>query len=191
MMKICIKIFGVNFGNSILDNSKWNKISDGIAKNPYLEQSEASLKGVIVNQSLLSKLWYIGQFCTFPKYTKKEYNISSRTGKKYDLCPRRLVQLSISTSGLGILDMETQINSPKIKCIQRLLNPNNALWKHLMLYQLNFILNYNQGLALSRQKQILGSNSHIYKNRAMKISLLSYSMLGYILPITTPLPPRL
>ena len=31
-MKISIKILGVNFGNSILDNSKRNKISDGNAK---------------------------------------------------------------------------------------------------------------------------------------------------------------
>ena len=41
MMKICIKIFGVNFSNSILDKSKWVKISEGLAKNPYLEQTEA------------------------------------------------------------------------------------------------------------------------------------------------------
>ena len=36
---ISINIFKVNFGNSNLDNSKWDKISEGIAKNPYLEQS--------------------------------------------------------------------------------------------------------------------------------------------------------
>ena len=35
-----IKILGVNFGNCILDNSKWEKISEGILKNPYLEQSD-------------------------------------------------------------------------------------------------------------------------------------------------------
>ena len=52
--------------------------------------------------------------------------------------------------GLGILDIETQLNSLKIKWIQRLLNPTNALWKNLMLYQLNLILNYNQELALFR-----------------------------------------
>ena len=32
MIKISIKILGVNFGNSILDNSRWNKINDDIAK---------------------------------------------------------------------------------------------------------------------------------------------------------------
>ena len=36
---ISIKILGVNFGNSILDNSKWDKISEGIVKYPYLKQS--------------------------------------------------------------------------------------------------------------------------------------------------------
>ena len=41
MMKISSKIIGINFGNSILDNYKWDKISDSIAKqNPYLEQSQ-------------------------------------------------------------------------------------------------------------------------------------------------------
>ena len=41
MITISIKILGVNFGNSILNNSKWDKISKGIArKHPYLEHSE-------------------------------------------------------------------------------------------------------------------------------------------------------
>ena len=37
MVTISVKMVGVNFGNSILDNSKWDKVSEGIAKNPYLE----------------------------------------------------------------------------------------------------------------------------------------------------------
>ena len=88
MMKISIKILGVNFGNSILDNSKWDKISDNIAKKIHIwNRGRLSFKGVIVNQTLLSKLWYIGQICTIPKYTKKEYTgtISCGTGKKHDL----------------------------------------------------------------------------------------------------------
>ena len=48
---------------------------------------------------------------------------------------RHLAQLStIWTIGLGgILDIETQLNSLKIKWIQRLLNPTKILWKNLML----------------------------------------------------------
>ena len=43
--------------------------------------------------------------------------------KKYDL----LAQLSIWRGGLGILDIDTKLNSLKIKWIQRLLNPYNDL----------------------------------------------------------------
>ena len=35
---------------------------------------------------------------------------------------------------LDILDIDPQLNSQKIKLIQKLLNPTNALWKDLMLY---------------------------------------------------------
>ena len=51
-----------------------------------------------------------------------------------------------------------------------------------------FLLNSDQDLALSQQKQILILVTKIYKIRAMKISLFSYSMLGYITLITTSLP---
>ena len=56
-----------------------------------------------------------------------------------------------------------------------------------MLYWLKLILNSDQDLALFWQKQILTGLlvTKNYKNRTMKISLFSYSMLGYISPITT------
>ena len=46
---------------------------------------------------------------------------------------------------LDILDIDTQLNFLKIKIIQRLLSPTNALWKDLMLYRLiiDLILNSN------------------------------------------------
>ena len=40
-----IKILRVTFGKSILNNSNWDKISEGIIKNPYLEQSETLFEG--------------------------------------------------------------------------------------------------------------------------------------------------
>ena len=45
-----------------------------------------------------------------------------------------LVQLSTLNGGLGILDIDSQLNSLKTKWIQRLLNLTNALWKGLMLH---------------------------------------------------------
>ena len=43
MIKISIKVLGVNVGNSILDNSKSDKKSEGIAKE-IVEQSKTLLQ---------------------------------------------------------------------------------------------------------------------------------------------------
>ena len=103
--------------------------------------------------------------------------LSETEKKKKKQSPRHLVQLSIWTSGVDILDIETQLNSLKMKRIQRLLNPTNALWKNLTLYQLNLVLNYNQSLALFKEKQILWSTSHKHlqkqKNEDLLIKLLN------------------
>ena len=40
-----------------------------------------------------------------------------------------------------------ELKDQKLNWIQRLLNPINALWKDLMRYRLNLILNSNQGPA--------------------------------------------
>ena len=150
-----IKILGITFDNFVPDNSNWDKISANIAKRIHIwNRVRLSLRGrnIIINQILLSKLWYIGQIYIIPKYVKKE--IEKRIydllweGKK--ICPPR-AQLPIWKDGLGILDIDTQLNSLKIKWIQRLFNPTNALWKDLMLYRLNLILNSNQGSALFRE----------------------------------------
>ena len=72
--------------------------------------------------------------------------ISSRTGKN--------ATSKIPNSTLHLDDWtryfrhRTQLNSLKIKWIQKLLNPTNPFWKNLMLYQLKLILNDNQGLDL-------------------------------------------
>ena len=57
-----IKILAANFGNYILDNSNLDKISEGIIKEIHIwNRVRISLKGktIIVNQTLLSKLWYM------------------------------------------------------------------------------------------------------------------------------------
>ena len=68
--------------------------------------------------------------------------------------------------------MDTQLNSLRIKWIQNLFNPTNVLWKVLILYRLNLILNSNQALTLLRQTQILRStrNKNVNK-KTIKIFL--------------------
>ena len=56
-----------------------------------------------VNQILLSKLWYIGQIYTIPKFMKEEIE--------------KLSQPSIWRCGLGILDIDTQLNSLELQWI--------------------------------------------------------------------------
>ena len=85
---------------------------------------------------------------------------------------RHLAQLYIWKGGPRILDMDTQLNSLRIKWIQNLFNPTNVLWKVLILYRLNLILNSNQALTLLRQTQILRStrNKNVNK-KTIKIFL--------------------
>ena len=58
----------------------------------------------IVNLMLLSKLWYIGQIYTIPKFIKEEIE-------------KTIAQLSIWKCGLGILDIVTQLKSLELKWI--------------------------------------------------------------------------
>ena len=97
----------------------------------------------------------------FKIYQKRnQNNIQFPLERKKIQSPWHLAQLSIWKGRIGFLDIDTKLNSLKIKWIQRLLNTTNALSKDLMLYPLNLILDSNQGLALFRQKQIFRSNRH-------------------------------
>ena len=68
----------------------------------------------ILNKIFLSKLWYIGQIYTIPKFVKEKIE-------------KTIAQLSIWKCGLGILDIVTQLKSLELKWIYRLFNPTNSL----------------------------------------------------------------
>ena len=59
-------------------------------------------KNTIVNQIVLSKLWYVAQIYTFPKFIK-------------DKIEKTIAQLSIWKCALGILDIDTQLNSLELQ----------------------------------------------------------------------------
>ena len=63
-----------------------------------VQLSLGSKKKTIVNQILLSKLWYIGQIYTISKFIKEEIE-------------KTTAQLSIWKCRQGILDIDTQLNS--------------------------------------------------------------------------------
>ena len=120
------------------------------------EQDSLRGKNIILNQILLSKLWYIGQIYVIPNYIEKKIE------RTHDLSLKRkkirplghLAQLSIWRGGVGILDIDTQLNSLKI------IKSHQCSLEDPMLYRLSSISNSNQGLALFRKKQISISNRH-------------------------------
>ena len=61
-------------------------------------------KKKIVNQILLSKIWYIGQIYTILKFIKEEIE-------------KIIAHVSIWKCGLGILDIDTQLNSLELQWI--------------------------------------------------------------------------
>ena len=153
-----------------------------------------SLKGkeITINHILLYKLSVVHRSNI---YYSKIYQKGNWENIQLPLEPKKtpqqphkdLAQLSIWRGRLDILEIGTHWKSLKIKWIQRLLNPTNALRRDLVLYRLNLILNSSQSLALFRQKQIM----KICKNRTMKISLFCCLVLDYISSVTTSIPPRL
>ena len=117
-------------------------------------------KKVTVNQIFLSKLRYIGQIYTINIYITKEI------GEKIYFFLKRKKRRPPALWLNFPFGKDTQLNSLRIKWIQSLLNPTNALWKDLMLYRLNLILNSNQCLALFRQKNSIGlMNRKMSKNK--------------------------
>ena len=165
MTWISIMIVAVNLGDSILDNSKCGKISEDIAKIIHSWNRVRlclRVKNKIVNQTLLYKLWLIGQICSIPEYTKKEYMISFETGKK-----RVLPDIQLNSP----LDEWTRyfIHREQIKLSQNKMD-SKAFKSHQCSLEKSHVvstllLNYHQGLALFKQKQILRSTvvTNIYK----------------------------
>ena len=73
---------------------------------------------------VLSKVWYIGQVYTVPKFIKREIE-------------KTIAHVSISKCGLGILDIDTQLISLELKWIYRLLNSQCFLERsHAVLIEL-------------------------------------------------------
>ena len=138
-----IKILGIKFGNFTLGNSIWDKIiTKKISqKNQSLGQSQIILERQQTNYkpNFTFKTVVCKSYLYNPKIYQKRKEIEKRIHdflwKRQKIHPHRyLIQLSIWKGGLGILDIDTQLNSLKIKWIKRLLHPTNALWKDLMLY---------------------------------------------------------
>ena len=177
--KFSIKIGRGHFGNFPHDHRICDKIHDNLTQKIHIwNRMQPSLRGKkqlerkSFDQIHGTQVKYILFQNVSERKLKKEKTISPRAKKKRS--PRHIAQLFIWKGRLGILNIDTQQNSLKIKWIQRLLNPTNAVWKDLILYRLNLILNSNQSLALLRQTQILRSTRH--RNLKNKTKMIFYTV---------------
>ena len=102
-----IKILVVNFSNSVLDNSNWDKISHSLErKSQYLEHTATlfEMKKAELQTILFSKLLHIGQIYATGKFAKKEIG-------------KTIAQLSVWNYRIGILNIDTQLISLELKWI--------------------------------------------------------------------------
>ena len=96
IVTISIKILAVSFCKYILDNTKWDKIIEVIAKNSYLEESKTLFEKEKDNQkpNLHFRAVVHRPNLYYSKISKrklkKEYTISSGTKKKYNFLETEL-----------------------------------------------------------------------------------------------------
>ena len=98
-------------------------------------------KKIIVNQILFSKLWYRPNLYYSKIYQKRNWkkNIQYPLEQEKMQPLIHLSQLSILRSGLGISDIDTQLNYIYKKWIQRLLTPILTIFEisHAVLIEIN------------------------------------------------------
>ena len=106
-------------------------------KNPFLEQSETLFERKKHNckqpNSLLHVLTDGPNLPTIFQKGYRKKNIQPHLEQEKIQPPRHLAKLSIWRGGLGISDIDTQINYIR-RMHLKVINRNNALWKDLMLY---------------------------------------------------------
>ena len=116
-------------------------------------------KNITRNQILVSKLWYISQIYTIPKYQKGncKKNIEFPLEQEKIQPPREWAQLSIWRGRLGILLFYTDtIKLAKNKMDSKFIKSHQvSLERSHAVFWLKLIMNSDHGLAFSRKKQIL------------------------------------
>lgn len=151
----CIKIYGVFFGeNSIQQNA--NAILDKVknAANLYKGRNlTLSAKAMLVNTAICSKLWYVGCCMIFPSSTIKDINkaiFSFIWSNQTELVSRKTVIDTPSNGGLGVIDIESKLESLICSHVKRLLTASDLKWQDFAIYWI--------GMQLRRHNPVFASN---------------------------------
>ena len=153
-----IKILGYTFGHDEKDNEleNWEKTIEKINKSIKQWASlQLSLIGkkMIINQVLLSKIWYLAYVTTPPKKVINRINrmiYDFLWNYKKIRVSRNTITQPIQKGGLGILDLETQCDAIKNTLIKMLIRDKtkNKIWANLMVWHLDKYRSANQNLSV-------------------------------------------
>ena len=148
-----IKILGYIHGN---EYENWFKVKTKIQKSiNKWNNLKLSLIGkkTVINQVLLSKIWYLAYVETPPQaiiqeITRDIYNFL--WGYKRIRINKITTTMPIREGGLGIIDIKTQCKAIKCAIISKFLRDiqYNKAWTEIMLWHLNRFRNANQGINL-------------------------------------------
>ena len=153
-----IKILGYTYGQNQKDNQEvnWQKVKTKILKDiNKWNNLKLSIIGrkLIINQVMLSKIWYLAYVETPPKHIIQDIK---RTIYNF-LWNFKKVRINMITTtmpimigGLGIIDIETQCKAIKCAVISKFLNDiqKQKAWAEIMLWHLNRFRNAKHGINL-------------------------------------------
>ena len=99
-----MKTLGVHFGNYVLVNSNWDKISHGLTEKQHLKQGakQQQQKKELQTKSSYPNFGIQVKYILFQTLSKRKLEKNPKN---------KQTQLSICKCGLGILDIDTQLNS--------------------------------------------------------------------------------
>ena len=151
-----IKILGYIYGQNSTDNQEQNwqkvktKIQKDISKWNNLKLSLIDRK-LIINQVMLSKIWYLAYVETPPKHIIQDikraiYNFLWNFRKiRINMVTTRM---PTTIEGLGIIDIETQCKAIKCAAIAKFLRDiqEQKVWAKTRLWHLNLFRNAKQGI---------------------------------------------
>ena len=138
------KIYGITFGNN--QNVNWVRVRNKMALSANLMSQRHltfSDKSQLIQQSLASKVWYIGNAIYLPlKFGKSLDRIICKFlwGKKMEVVSRDTIKLPRDKGGLNIVDIETKIAAMRVKHILTAID-TDAKWKFFTIYWIGLTLN--------------------------------------------------
>ena len=164
-----IKILGFTYGQNGRENpiEHWDKVKKKIQKDiANWNNLRLSLIGkkLVINQIMLSKIWYMAYVETPPKmiiqeikreiynflWNFKKVSVNMLTTMLWNFKKVRVNMLTttmpIAVGGLAIIDIETQCKALHCSIVAKLIKdiPKNKVWTKLMLWHINRFRNAHQ-----------------------------------------------